>query len=114
MYFVTSATLDWLTEKPAYPACHVNSTFPALAGLHPFRAALLHLFDDLLQGVVFRQRKQGVDVIFHAADDQRGTFPLFEDARLIGPKVLANVSGNPCLPVFRAVDEMDQVLDQGL
>jgi hypothetical protein len=53
-------------------------------------------------------------VVFHAADDQGGTFPVFENARLVGPKAFADVFGNPCLPVFRAADKVDQVLDQRL
>ena len=53
-------------------------------------------------------------MVFHAADDQGGAFPFFEDAGLVGPEAFADRFGNPGLPVFGAVDEMDQVFDQGL
>jgi hypothetical protein len=39
-------------------------------------------------------------------------FPLLEDARLIGEQAILDVIGQPRLAMFRAVDEMDQVLDQ--
>jgi hypothetical protein len=34
------------------------------------------------------------------------------DARLIGEQAIPDVTGQPRLAMFRAVDEMEQVLDQ--
>ena len=55
-----------------------------------------------------------MNMISNTADDERRTFPLREDARLIGVKNVHDVFWNPRFAVFRTVDEMDQILDQGL
>jgi len=55
-----------------------------------------------------------VDVIFDTADYECGTFPLPEYTSLVCEKTFTDIFGNPRLAVFRAVDKMDEVLDQGL
>jgi hypothetical protein len=62
--------------------------------------------------MVLGKREQGVNVILGGPDDQRGTVPVIEYARLIRIEFVAGFEGNPRLAVFRAVDEMDQILDQ--
>ena len=50
----------------------------------PFGAAFLDFLDDLFQGVVFRERKQRVDMIFNSADSELGAFPFPKYAGLVG------------------------------
>jgi len=115
MYRRTSGTFDSLTEKAAYPFCQWKSLFFSVLRaicFHPFRTALLYFLDDLLQGIVLGKREKRVYMIVHSTDHECRTFPLLEDARLIGEQAIPDVIGQPRLAMFRAVDEMDQVLDQ--
>ena len=86
----------------------------AIVRLHPLRTALLDFFNNLLEGKILRERKQRVYVIFDTADYESGTFQLSEYTSLVCEKTVTNIFRNPRLAVFRAVDKMDEVRDQGL
>ena len=100
--------------EPGISALPVKLRVLGTFRLHPLGTALLDFFDDLLQSMVFRQRKQGMNVVLGAADNERGTIPLSENACLIRVKFFFEFFGNPGLSMLCAGDEVDQVLDKGL
>ena len=79
----------------------------AFARLHPLRAAVVDLFNNLLEGMVLRQRKRCVHVIFDTADRERGALPFYEYASLVCEETVTYVLGNPQTAVFGAVDKVD-------
>src|SRR5205823_1117436 len=83
-------------------------------GLHPFRTPLLHLLNQLLQRMVLRQCEERVNVVFHAANHERGTFPLLEDSRLIREQNISMFLWNQRLAMFGAIHEMHEILDERL
>src|SRR6516225_2549418 len=82
--------------------------------LHPLRATLLYLLDNLLESVILRKREQCVDVIGDAADLEGGTFPGFKDPRLVRPQTFPVFFWDPGMTALGAVDKVHQVLHQRL
>ena len=55
-----------------------------------------------------------MDVILDTAYRQYRAFPLSEYTSLVGEQTVTDISRNPGFATFRAVDEMDKVLDERL
>jgi hypothetical protein len=82
--------------------------------LYPFGTTLLYFLDNLLQWMVFRQCEERMNMVFHAANDERGAFPLLEDASLVSEQSVAMYLWNPRLAVLRAVNQVHEIFDEGL
>src|SRR5438128_2120161 len=51
---------------------------------HPLGTRFLHFLDDLLEGMILGKRKQRMNVVLDAANQQRWAFPFLEDSSLVG------------------------------
>ena len=55
-----------------------------------------------------------MDVVGRSADDDGGAFPVFQNAGLVGIKPFANFGAEARIPVFGAVDQVNQILGKRL
>ncbi len=80
------------------------------ASFHPLGTALLDFFNNLFERVILGKRKQCVDVIFAAADNERRTRPVLsknatqnvkiKNHKIIGFRIGPNTQLRLCLPHF--------------
>src|SRR5690349_18438733 len=79
---------------------------PGTVGLHPLRAPLLDLFDDLLEGMISGEGEQRVHVVVSAADGERWTIPVLVDACLVAEERVTVSSLEPSAPSLGAEDQV--------
>lgn len=118
-YLIADVCLDLRDTRLTYgkrrvPVLPVEVLVFWPVGLHPLGTSLLDFLNDFLESMILRLTIERVNVIFHASDDDCGTAPLFKYTRLIRKKPLFESLRNPRLPTLRAIDEVDEIVDQRL